>query len=83
MKNKIIIFLVGLLLGAIISTASIYVYTVANNSNNNKMDMQMFDVNGTRGGMMDINGTDSTGVPEKPNSVPDDNKKDNQDIKMR
>lgn len=79
MKNKIIIFLVGLLLGAIISTGSIYVYTVANNSNNNKMDMQMFDVNGTRGGMMD----NDTAIPEKPNSVPDGNQKNNQDIKMR
>ncbi len=36
MKEKIIIFIVGLLLGAIISTASIYFYTVANGSNNNQ-----------------------------------------------
>ena len=34
MKEKIIIFIVGLLLGAIISTGSIYFYTVANNKNN-------------------------------------------------
>lgn len=33
MKEKVIIFLVGLLLGAIISTGSIYIYTVANRSN--------------------------------------------------
>lgn len=36
MKDKIVIFLVGLLLGAIISTGSIYAYTVA--SKNNKDD---------------------------------------------
>lgn len=34
MKEKIIIFIVGLLLGAIISTGSIYFYTVANGSSN-------------------------------------------------
>ena len=43
MKDKIIIFIVGLLLGAVISTGSIYFYTLANtNSNsNNQMQMQM------------------------------------------
>ena len=39
MKDKIIIFLIGLLLGAIISTGSIYFYTVANNSNNQNMQI--------------------------------------------
>lgn len=34
MKQKIIIFITGLLLGAIISTSSIYVYTIANSNNN-------------------------------------------------
>lgn len=37
MKEKIIIFLVGLLLGAVISTGSIYVYTKANNINDERM----------------------------------------------
>lgn len=42
MKEKIIIFIIGLLLGAIISTGSIYFYTVANNSNSdNGQGMQM------------------------------------------
>ena len=36
MKEKVIVFIVGLLLGAIISTGSIYFYTVANSSNNNQ-----------------------------------------------
>lgn len=42
MKDKIIIFIVGLLLGAVISTGSIYFYTLSNNnsnSNNNQMQM--------------------------------------------
>ena len=39
MKEKVIIFIIGLLLGAIISTGSIYFYTVANNSNNNSNNM--------------------------------------------
>lgn len=82
MKNKIIIFLVGLLLGAIISTGSIYVYTVASSKSNNA-NMQMFDVNGTRGGMMDINGTGGTDVPEKPDNMPDDIQKGNPDANMR
>lgn len=33
MKEKIVIFLVGLLLGAIISTGSIYAYIVASKNN--------------------------------------------------
>ena len=36
MKDKIVIFIIGLLLGAIIATGSIYFYTLANNSNNNQ-----------------------------------------------
>ena len=41
MKEKILIFIVGLLLGAIISTASIYFYTVANKSNNDNREIGM------------------------------------------
>lgn len=41
MKDKIIIFIIGLLLGAIISTGSIYFYTVATNAtNHNQPQMQ-------------------------------------------
>ena len=36
MKDKVIIFFVGLLIGAIISTGSIYFYTLANSSCNNE-----------------------------------------------
>lgn len=60
MKEKIIIFIVGLLLGAIISTSSIYFYVKATDSNNNS-SMQMpndnqlnqFDRNGTPQNMPD------------------------------
>lgn len=40
MKDKIIIFLIGLFLGAIISTSSIYIYTIANNNGRN-IDMEI------------------------------------------
>ena len=42
MKDRIVIFIIGLLLGAIVATGSIYFYTVANSScnNNNQIGMQ-------------------------------------------
>lgn len=49
MKEKVTIFLIGLLLGAIISTGSIYFYTLANNSSNNN-DQQMQIPNGNQQG---------------------------------
>lgn len=39
MKEKIIIFIIGLLLGAIISTGSIYFYSISNNTNNQLIQM--------------------------------------------
>lgn len=61
MKEKIIIFLIGLLLGAIISTGSIYLYTIANNSNNNDVNMP------SRGGM----GENGSNPPEIPSNGQD------------
>lgn len=58
MKEKIIIFLVGLVLGSIISTGAIYVYTIANNKSTSEMDMPT-----GRGGMMENDGN----PPEMPN----------------
>lgn len=53
MREKVIIFLVGLLMGAIISTGSIYVYSTFNNN-----DMRMNEPNDKgQGGMIDNNGT--------------------------
>lgn len=66
MKEKIIIFLVGLLLGAIISTGSIYIYTVANNGND--MNMGMPNDNRGQGGMMDNNGTTPPEIPNNQNN---------------
>lgn len=62
MKEKIIIFLVGLLLGAIISTGSIYIYTIAN-SNNKNMNIVMPIDNEGQGGMMKDNGTTPPEIP--------------------
>ena len=39
MKNKIIVFITGLLIGSIIATTVIYFYTL-NNSNNSMPEMQ-------------------------------------------
>ena len=46
MKDKLIIFVTGLLLGAIISTASIYFYTLANDSNNSSKNNNEMQMNG-------------------------------------
>lgn len=62
MKEKIIIFLVGLLLGAIISTGSIYIYTVANNKNNSEMNMGIPNDKG-QGGNMRENGENPPEIP--------------------
>lgn len=59
MKEKIIAFFVGLLVGAIISTGSIYFYTVATNNSNNQ-GMQPGNI---QDGMNQNGGT----PPEMPN----------------
>lgn len=70
MKEKIIIFLVGLLLGSIISTGSIYIYTVANkvNDSNNDIKMGIPNDNEDQGGMMDKNGTTPPEIPNNQNT---------------
>ena len=35
MKNKIVLFVIGILIGAVIATGSFYVYTTINTKNNN------------------------------------------------
>ena len=66
MKEKVIVFIVGLLLGAIISTGSIYFYTVANSSNNNQ------------GSRIEMNGGTPPSMPngERP-EMPNDNSQNN------
>lgn len=58
MKDKILLFSIGVLVGAIIATGIFYFYTKANSSNNTP-DMQMF------GGMP--NGDFNGERPEMPN----------------
>ena len=69
MKDKIIIFIVGLLLGAVISTGSIYFYTLSyNNSNSNNNQMQMPNMGGTPPTEQNGGGTQGQGQPpEMPN----------------
>lgn len=66
MKEKIIIFLIGLFLGSIISTSAIYIYTIAENKNNNQNNMQMPDGGKGNPGEMNSNG-EIGNPPEKPN----------------
>lgn len=64
MKDKLIIFFAGLLLGAIISTGSIYFYTVANsNCKENDMGMDIPERMNGQGGM--FNG-------DRPENMPND-----------
>lgn len=67
MKEKIIIFLVGLLLGSVISTGSIYIYNVAQNNSNNNQTMQM-----PRGP-----GNNGNTPPEMPNGDPNGQQNNN------
>ena len=74
MKEKVILFIIGLLLGAIISTGSIYIYTIANNSNNSEANMQMPNDNGQTDTMRQNGGT----PPEIPsNNTPENSQSAN------
>lgn len=66
MKEKVIIFISGLLLGAIISTGAIFIYTIA--ADNNSQQIERFP-NGNfndRNDQRDQNGFDKE-RPEMPN----------------
>ena len=41
MKDKIILFIIGVLVGAVISTGAFYVYTITSNSCNNNQNIEM------------------------------------------
>lgn len=64
MKEKIIIFIAGLLLGAVISTTSIYIYTVANNKNTNNIETREFQGRNFQDRLPNDNGT---GMPNRMN----------------
>ena len=69
MKEKIIIFIGGLLLGAIISTGSIYFYTVANKDSNSNNQIENRD----RGNMPDMNNGERPEMPNNGNMTPPTN----------
>ena len=75
MKDKIIIFIVGLLLGAIISTGSIYFYTVAKNSNDNttQQETQMPNGQGGQQGQPPEMPNGQGGQPGQPPEMPNSN----------
>ena len=73
MKDKIMLFIIGVLTGALISTGIFYVYTTTNNSNENNNKQQMPGGNppglsdGQNGGMEEPPEMPSGERPEMPN----------------
>ena len=59
MKEKIIIFIGGLLLGSLISTGSIYFYTVANKDSNSNNQIE------NRGNMPNMQNGERPEMPDK------------------
>ncbi len=66
MKEKFIIFIIGLLLGAVISTGAFYVYTTTNSSNGGAPNTQMNG--GTPPSMPSGGNSDSNTPPEMPSN---------------
>lgn len=67
MKDKITIFIIGLLLGSVISTASIYFYTLANNNSNNENNSEMQGPRGNHPEMQNGQFGENGNPPEIPN----------------
>ena len=77
MKDKIIIFMIGLLVGAVISTASFYVYTLSNNNNsNNNIQMNGGQPPSMPGGQ----NSDLNEPPEKPSGDNQNMEKTSDDV---
>ena len=75
MKDKIVTFIAGLLIGAIISTASIYVYVKADNKNdssNKEHSVEMFGGN-RDGGRGQMNNNGNMTPPEIPDNTQQEN----------
>ena len=66
MKDKIILFIIGLLVGAIISTGAFYVYTITNTNNTNSYQTNQMP-GGTPASMPD-------GQNSQPPEIPNRNK---------
>lgn len=64
MKDKILIFIIGLLLGAVITASGLLIYEKINNNSNNQM------LNGERMQMMER--PDGETPPEKPSGTDND-----------
>ena len=57
MKEKILLFIIGVLVGGIIATGAFYVYSKStSNCSNEVAEQGNFDRSGMRGGQMDENG---------------------------
>ena len=66
MKDKIILFIIGILVGSIISTGAFYAYTKANNSNNSNNNT-MQTPGGTPPSMPGGQNSENGQPPEMPN----------------
>ena len=73
MKEKIMLFVIGVLVGAVISTGAFFVYTKATSCNNNSNNTQMQMPGGTPPSMP--NGDNK--APEMPNNKENDNSNEN------
>ncbi len=69
MKDKILLFIIGVLVGAIISTGAFFVYTKTTTNNTNNSQMQM-----PGGTPPSMSGGNETGQrPERPDNMQDSN----------
>ena len=64
MKDKIVFLIIGILLGAVISTGAFYVYITTNGSNNNTSQMQ--GPGGTPPNMPSGQSSENGELPEMP-----------------
>ena len=80
MKDKIIVFIIGVLVGAVLSTGAFYIYTrvSGNNSNNTQLNggQPPEMPNGENGQPPEKPDGDNTGEPP---AKPEDNNKENED----
>ena len=66
MKEKLVLFITGLLVGAIISTGVFYVYSVTNNSSCNSTSDNLQMPGGNPPSMQDFQGNENGQPPARP-----------------
>lgn len=79
MKDKILVFIIGVLVGAVLSTGAFYIYTrVSGNNNNTQLNggQPPEMPNGENGQPPEKPDGDNTGEPP---AKPEDNNKENED----